>query len=128
MRYFRNRPDTRLGAPRWNKPWLPPEGFPRKKLFQQLKEAHPRLSDLDAAYLIEDAIYSFDNLPVVEPKRSETLLRKVSSEIDMYCSWDLRALRGWAQDQTITGWHRDKARCAFINDRWLLRRIKNETE
>jgi hypothetical protein len=128
MRYFRNRPDTRLGAQRFNKPWLPPEGFPRKRFFRQLKEAHPQLSDLDAAYLIEDAIYSFDDSPVREPMRSEKLLLRVSREIDSFCASDLRFLRGWAQNQPMTGWHRNAARCAFINDRWLLRRIQQEPD
>ena len=128
MRFFRNVPDTRMGAPRWNKPWIPPENFPRRRFFRQLKEAHPQLSDLDAAYLIEDAIYSFDDNPFTEPKRSETLLLRVAREIDLYCSWELRSVRDWAQDQTMTGWHRNKARCAFINDRWLLQRIQAEKE
>lgn len=127
MRYFRNVRDTRIGAPRWNKPWIPPENFPRKRFFRQLKEAHPQLSDLDAAYLIEDAMYQFDG-PFVEPKRTEVLISHLSREISFYCSWSLPTLRGWAQDQTMTGWHRNKARCAFINDRWLLRRIQAEQE
>ena len=45
-----------------------------------------------------------------------------------YCTWDLRGVRGWAADQPMTGWHRNKARWAFINDRWLLRRIQEENE
>ena len=126
MRYFSNVPDKRMGAPRWNKPWIPPENFPRKRFFRQLTKAHPQLSDLDAAYLIEDAMYFFDDSPVVEPKRSEALLSRVGHEIDLYCFWDLQGVRDWAKNQSMTGLHRDKARCAFINDRWLLRRIRAE--
>ena len=117
-----------MGAPRWNKPWIPPENFPRKRFFRQPKKAHPQLSDLDAAYLIEDAIYFSDDYPVIEPLRSEMLLQKVAREIDLYCTWDLRGVRCWAADQPMTGWHRNKARWAFINDRWLLRRIQEENE
>ena len=128
MPYFRNVHDRRMGAPRWNMPWILPENFPRKRFFRQLKKAHPQLSDLDAAYLIEDAIYFSDDYPVIEPLRSEMLLQKVAREIDLYCTWDLRGVRGWAADQPMTGWHRNKARWAFINDRWLLRRIQEENE
>lgn len=125
MRYFRNVPDTRIGAPNFGKPWTPPENFPRKQFFRQLKEAHPRLSDLDAAYLIEDAMYEFDG-PYSEPKRTERLVSRVANEVEIYCGWDIRMLRSWAQDQSLTGWHRNKARCSLINDRWLRRRIQNE--
>lgn len=106
---------------------MPPENFKRKRFFRQLKEAHPQLSDLDAAYLIEDAMFAFD-VPYTEPTRTEVLGSRVSEEIDLYCSWDLRAVRGWARNQSFTGWHRNKARCAFINDRWLLRRIMDESD
>ena len=128
MPYFRNVPDRRMGAPRWNKPWILPENFPRERFFRQLKKAHPQLSDLDAAYLIEDAIYFSHDYPVIEPLRSEMLLQKVAREIVLYCTWDLRGVRSWAADQPMTGWHRNKARLAFINDRWLLRRIQEENE
>jgi hypothetical protein len=126
--YFRSVPDTRMGAPRWNQPWTPPEGFPRARFYRKLKETHPHLSDLDAAFLIEETIYFFDDLPIKEPKRSELLLQKVEKEIDLYCSWSTERLTDWARNPVGTGMSRSTGRNPSENDRWLLRRIFEEQE
>ena len=96
--YFRSIPERRLGAPNWNKPWTPPDGFPRARFFRKLKEVHPGLDDLDAAYLIEDAICSFDDLPAKEPMRSQSLIQRVDSEIKLYCSWSTTRVAAWARN------------------------------
>jgi uncharacterized membrane protein len=124
--YFRSVPDTRMGAPDWNQPWTPPDRFPRSRFYRKLKEAHPRLNDLDAAFLIEETIYFFDDMPVKEPKRSELLLQKVEKEIDLYCSWSTERLTDWARNPVGTGMSRSTGRNALENDRWLLRRIVEE--
>jgi hypothetical protein len=121
--YFRSIPDKRLGAPNWNEPWTPPVGFPRAKFFRKLKEVHPDLDDLDAAYLIEEAIYSFDDLPAKEPRRSQALHQRVDSEIKLYCSWSTPRVADWARNPGRT-----TGRNAFENDKWLLKRILDEQE
>lgn len=126
--YFRSVPDTRMGAPKWNQPWTPPEGFPRARFYRRLKETHPHLNDLDAAFLIEETIYFFDDLPIKEPKRSELLLQKVEKEIDLYCSWSTERLTDWARNPIGTGMSRNTGRNPSENDRWLLRRIFEEQE
>lgn len=126
IQHFRSVPDTRMGAPNWNQPWTPPEGFPRARFFRKLKQAHPGLDDLDAAFLIEETIYFFDNLPIKEPKRSETLLQKVESEIDLYCNWSTTRLTDWARDPVGTGMSRSTGRDPSRNDQWLLQRIAEE--
>jgi hypothetical protein len=124
--YFRSVPDTRMGAPNWNQPWTAPDKFPRARFYRKLKEAHPRLNDLDAAYLIEETIYFFDNMPIKEPKRSELLLQKVENEIDLYCSWSTERLADWARDPVGTDMSRSTGRNPSENDRWLLQRIVEE--
>jgi len=126
--YFRSVPDTRLGAPKWNQPWTPPDNFPRARFYRRLREAHPRLNDLDAAFLIEETIYFFDDLPIKEPKRTESLLKRVESEIELYCSWSTKRLTDWARNPVGTGMSRSTARNAEQNDRWLLQRILEEQE
>ena len=74
-----------MGAPDWNQPWTPPDRFPRSRFYRKLKEAHPRLNDLDAAFLIEETIYFFDDMPVKEPKRSELLLQGTSKNTISPC-------------------------------------------
>lgn len=126
--YFRSVPDTRMGAPNWNQPWTPPDRFPRARFYRKLKEVHPRLNDLDAAFLIEETIYFYDDLPIKEPKRSELLLQKVEKEIDLYCSWSTERLTDWARNPVGTGMSRSTGRNPSENDRWLLRRISEEQE
>ena len=126
--YFRSVPDTRMGAPNWNQPWTPPDRFPRALFYRKLKEAHPRLNDLDAAFLIEETIYFFDDMPIKEPKRSELLLQKVEQEIDLYCSWSTEQLTDWARDPVGTGMSRSTGRNPSENDRWLLQRIVEEQQ
>jgi hypothetical protein len=126
--YFRTVPDTRMGAPNWNQPWTPPDRFPRARFYRKLKEVHPQLNDLDAAFLIEETIYFFDDLPIKEPKRSELLLQKVEKEIDLYCSWSTERLTDWARNPVGTGMSRSTGRNPSENDRWLLRRISEEQE
>ena len=126
QRYFRSIPDKRLGAPNWNKLWTPPEDFPRAQFFKRLKQAHPELGNLDAAFLIEETIYFYDDLPVKEPKRSEHLMQRVESEIEIYCSWSTSQVTSWARNPVGTGMSRSTGRNPLLNDRWLLRRIEHE--
>lgn len=126
--YLRSLPDTRMGAPNWNQPWTPPGRFPRARFYRKLKEVHPHLNDLDAAFLIEETIYFFDDLPIEEPKRSELLLQKVEKEIDLYCSWSTKRLTDWARNPVGTGMSRSTGRNPSENDRWLLRRISEEQQ
>lgn len=125
-RYFRSIPDKRLGAPNWNKPWTPPDNFPRARFFRRLKQAHPEPSNLDAAFLIEETIYFYDDFPVKEPKRTEHLLQRVESEIEQYCSWSTQQVTGWGRNPVGTGMSRSSGRNPWLNDRWLLRRIQDE--
>lgn len=128
--YFRAVPDRRLGAPNYLKPWTPPANFPRARFYLQLKKAHPQLDDLDAAFLIEETIYFFDSVPLPEPRRSESLLKKVQMEIDFYCgrTWTTTTLTDWARHPIGTEMDRSTARepSTFENDRWLLQRIADE--
>ncbi len=124
--YFRSVPDTRLGAPKRNQPWTPPDNFPRARFYRRLKEAHPQLNDLDAAFVIEETIYFFDDLPIKEPKRTESLLQRVEKEIDLYCGWSTERLADWARNPVGSGMSRSTGRNAQQNDRWLLQRILEE--
>ena len=127
MRYFSNTLDLRMGAPHWNAPWTPPDGFPRAKFFNQLKSQHPKLSDLDAAFLLEATIFFFDDLPVKEPKRTKALLGHVQKEVDLYCTWDTATVKRWcASPASQIGISRWMGRNAWLNDRWLLKRIRKE--
>jgi len=128
IHYFRSIPDTRLGAPNWDKPWTPPDGFPRARFFRKLKEVHPDLDDLDAAFLPEETIYFFDDQPAKEPYRSQALLQRVEREINLYCSWSTPRLTDWARNPVGTGMSRTTGRNALENDKWLLRRILDEQE
>ena len=123
IKYFRSIPDRRLGAPNWDKPWTPPDGFPRARFFRKLKEVHPDLDDLDAAFLIEETIYFFDDHPAKEPNRSQALLQRVDSEIKLYCSWSTPRVADWARNPGRT-----TGRNASENDKWLLKRILDEQE
>lgn len=128
IQYFRSIPDRRLGAPNWDKPWTPPDGFPRARFFRKLKEVHPDLDDLDAAFLLEETMYFFDDQPAKEPYRSQALLQRVEREINLYCSWSTPRLTDWARNPVGTGMSRTTGRNALENDKWLLRRILDEQE
>jgi hypothetical protein len=117
-----------MGALNWNQPWTPPDKFPRAQFFRKLKEVHPRLNDLDAAFLIEETIFFFDDLPIKEPKRTKLLLQKVENEVDLYCSWSTERLTDWACNPVGTDMSRSTGRNPSENDRWLLRRISEEQE